>query len=70
MQVDGSKVRARREDLGLTGAVLSSAAGVGASYLSKIERGLACDPSPQVMARLAKALGCAIVDLRPAAVEG
>lgn len=62
--VSGRTVRRRREDAGLSAIELARRARVSRSYLSEIETGRKRDVSPPVCARLAGALGCAVVDLR------
>lgn len=65
MQVDGAKLRRLREDAGLDTPSLANAAQVARSLISMLETGARVTCSPPTAARLAQALGCAIVDLRP-----
>lgn len=70
MLLDGLVVRRRREDAGLGLRSAAAAAMISPGYWSKIERGGAGDVSPQVVARLAGALGCAAVELAAAPRPG
>jgi transcriptional regulator with XRE-family HTH domain len=64
MQVDGARIRFLRENAGLGVTQLANASSISKAYLSLMENGKKNDPSPQVVARIAQALGVAIVDLR------
>ncbi len=64
MQVDGARIRRLREDSGLGLTQLADSASISKAYLSLLENGKKNDPSPQVVARIAQALGVAIIDLR------
>jgi len=64
LHVSGTIVKELRENAGLSLGDLARQASLSRSYISEIENGIKVDPSPPVCARLAKALGCAIVDLR------
>src|SRR5436305_1725120 len=57
-------LRAIREQRGLTQYGLARAAGLSASYISKLEAGHARRPSAQTLERLAKALNVSIAELR------
>ena len=64
MQVDGLRIRLFRENAGMGVTQLAEASSISKAYLSLMENGKKTDPSPQVVARIAQALGVAIVDLR------
>lgn len=64
MQVDGERIRFLRENAGMGLTQLANASSISKAYLSLMENGKKNDPSPQVVARIAQALGVAIVDLR------
>ncbi len=59
----GNIVRQRREELRLTVRELAERVGISAGYLTQIETGKVGIPSPDVMARLAKALHVAEIEL-------
>ncbi len=54
----GKKVRARREELGLTVTELAEASVLSQAYLSAIEAGVRTSPSTRAIRRLATALRC------------
>ena len=58
----GARIRARRQALGLTLAVVAPRAGVSVSYLSDVERGRRL-PSLDALDRIARALSCVATDL-------
>ncbi len=53
----GERLRNLRKWRGLTQVMLSQASGVAQNYISALERGAAGNPSPDVLQRLAEALG-------------
>lgn len=61
---DPARVRARRHELGLTLAQVGKRARVSVGHLSEVERGTR-NPSPAVLVRIARAMGCRIGDLLP-----
>ncbi|MER5706031.1 helix-turn-helix transcriptional regulator [Streptomyces sp. NPDC002122] len=63
MQPDGPEIRRQRERRGYGLRRFAKAAHINHGYLSRIERGLQ-SPQPEVMARIAKVLGCRIVDIQ------
>ncbi|MDG4832383.1 helix-turn-helix transcriptional regulator [Solwaraspora sp. WMMD1047] len=63
---DPVALRNRRVDAGRTQFDVATAAGISPGHLSELESGTR-NPSPPVLAALAKVLGCAITDLRPQA---
>lgn len=65
MVVDRRRLRALREARGLNQKDLANAASISKAYLSMLESGERRSVSPAVAARLAGALGIAIVELRP-----
>lgn len=62
----GNRLREARTSRGLSQAALAERAGLTASYLGRLERGLAA-PGIDLVDRLAEALGVAAADLLPAA---
>ncbi|ARF75712.1 hypothetical protein B7C62_28235 [Kitasatospora albolonga] len=64
MKADGPGIRSRRETNGYGLRRFAKAAGISASHLSRIERGVT-DPQPEALARIATHLGCTIGDLTP-----
>lgn len=54
----GEKVKARREELGMTVSALADACMLSQSYLSEIENGNRKSPSTRAIQRLAAALRC------------
>lgn len=62
MQVDGPRIRRRRERSGLGLRAFADAVGVSPSHLSRIERGLRA-PQPEVLALIAGGLECPVEDL-------
>ncbi|MEV5443524.1 helix-turn-helix transcriptional regulator [Streptomyces sp. NPDC052644] len=62
VQPDGPEIRRRRELSGYGLRRFANTAQIDHGYLSRIERGLR-NPQPEVMARIADALGCRINDL-------
>lgn len=63
MKVNGMIIRQLRENEGLDQKSLCDITSISHAHLSLIENGHR-DPSPGVVARIAKALDVAIVDLR------
>jgi transcriptional regulator with XRE-family HTH domain len=63
----GPVVRRLRQERNLSQEELANAARVSSGYLSKLERGLYRQPSGEVLARIAHALGIAPSDLYRAA---
>ncbi|MHA4774724.1 helix-turn-helix domain-containing protein [Streptomyces sp. MSC1_001] len=63
MQPDGPEIQRQRELSGYGLRRFAKAAQISPSYLSRIERGLR-RPQPEVMARIARALGCRIEDIQ------
>ncbi len=61
-EVTGRRLRRRRHALGETLAETSARAGVSTQYLSELERGLK-DPSSEILAAVAGALGLTLLDL-------
>lgn len=53
-------------EAGLTGAGLAAAAGCSAPYVSQLQKGR-YSASPQMLVKLADALGCEVEDLMPSA---
>ena len=64
MQINGERIRFLRENAGMGLTELANASSISKAYLSLMEHGKKTDPSPQVVSRIAQALGVAIVDLR------
>lgn len=64
----GAAMRDLRHDRGRTLVETAERAGISPQYLSEVERGLK-DPSSEVVAAVAGALGTTVVDLGAAAVE-
>jgi transcriptional regulator with XRE-family HTH domain len=58
----GRAVRTLRDERGMTQSDLADAAGISTQHLSHIERGLR-NPSVEVAARIARALGVALSEL-------
>lgn len=65
MQADGTAIRRRRELAGYRLRRFAGATGISPSHLSRIERGLR-NPTPEVLARIAEILGCAVAEIAPA----
>lgn len=64
-----AEMRRRRVAAGLRLIDVASAAGIGESHLSELERGLR-NPSPPTLLKIATALGCSTEDLMaPARTE-
>lgn len=63
VQPDGPEIRRQREERGYGLRGFAKAAHINHGYLSRIERGLR-SPQPEVMARIARLLGCRIVDIQ------
>lgn len=63
VQPDGPKIRRQRELRGYGLRRFAKAAQIHPAYLSRIERGER-NPQPEVMARIATALGCRIADIQ------
>lgn len=63
MQPDGPKIRRQREQRGYGLRKFAKAAQINHGYLSRIERNER-SPQPEVMARIAKALGCRVADIQ------
>ncbi|MFB6512886.1 helix-turn-helix domain-containing protein [Streptomyces virginiae] len=63
MQPDGQKIRRQREEQGHGLRKFAEAAQIDHSYLSRIERGQR-NPQPEVMKRIASALGVRITDIK------
>jgi len=61
-EVLGARVRALRGERGLTLVQLAGRAGIAPQYLSEIERGLK-DPSSEIVAAIAGALGLTVLEL-------
>lgn len=61
---DPVRLRRRRIEAGLTQASLATKARLSPTHMSSIESGRA-GASPDVLRRLAEALGCTIADLMP-----
>jgi transcriptional regulator with XRE-family HTH domain len=55
--VIGKQIKALREQAGLTQKVLAESVGVKRAAVARIESGIR-DPSPDLLERLAKRLGC------------
>lgn len=64
LRVNARKLKELRELSGRRLSETAQAASISSAYLSMLERGQRQEMSPPVAARLAKALGCSIVDLR------
>jgi transcriptional regulator with XRE-family HTH domain len=62
--IDPDELWRRRVEAELTQAELAGRAGVGQSYISKMERGTQ-SADPKTVGALARALGCTIADLMP-----
>ncbi|WP_443064528.1 helix-turn-helix domain-containing protein [Streptomyces sp. NBC_00582] len=65
MQVDGPRIRRRRERNGQGLRAFASAVGVSPSHLSRIERGERA-PQPEVLVRIARGLNCPVEELEGA----
>lgn len=65
----GEVLRRRRHELGRTLAETADRAGVSPQYLSEMERG-AKDPSSEMVAAVAGALGLELIDLAEAVAAG
>lgn len=63
---DPVRLRRKRVEAGLTGAGLAAAAGCSAPYVSQLQKGR-YSASPQMLVKLADALGCEVEDLMPSA---
>jgi DNA-binding Xre family transcriptional regulator len=61
--VEGTKIRRLRKAKGLRAEDLARAACISQSYWSKIENGTNCGVAPQVIARIAKALGVTVAEI-------
>ena len=66
MQIDGSVLRRTRELRGWSRDRLAEEARISYSFACKLELGARTNPSPEVVARLAAALGCDIATLAAA----
>ncbi len=64
MQI-GDIVKRKRADLKLTQKDLEESSGVTQSMISKVEGGNADNVSIEILRKLAKSLGCSVVDLLP-----
>lgn len=56
-------LRQARKNARLSTAKLAELSGVSHSYISFLERGERGNPSPEIVQRLADALGCAVADI-------
>lgn len=63
MGIDGARVRARREELGLTQVQLAKSSGVGQSTIARIENGDVRKSSGETERKLAKALRTTVAQL-------
>ncbi|MFC7929130.1 helix-turn-helix domain-containing protein [Streptomyces cinereoruber] len=63
MQPDGPEIRRQRELRGYGLRGFAKAAHISHTHLSRIERGLR-QPQPEVMAKIARVLGCRISDIQ------
>jgi transcriptional regulator with XRE-family HTH domain len=61
-EVVGARMRHLRRRRGLTLVEVAGRAGISSQYLSEVERGRK-DPSSEVLAAIAGALDCAVLDL-------
>ena len=68
-EVLGARLRTLRHDRGLTLTAVAGRAGVSPQYLSEIERGRK-DPSSEMLAAVAGALGSRVLDLTDVAARG
>jgi len=59
----GTRIRTRREELGLSLSALADQSGVSKGYCSQLENGAATNPSVDTISRIAAALGVALHDL-------
>jgi transcriptional regulator with XRE-family HTH domain len=59
----GDRVRRRRLSAGKSVRGLAAQAGVDATWLSRLERGLIGSPEPRTLYRLAQALGVEVINL-------
>lgn len=59
----GARIRARREELGLSLSALAEHSGVSKGYWSQLENGAATNPSVDTLGKIADALGVALHDL-------
>jgi transcriptional regulator with XRE-family HTH domain len=59
----GGRIKAAREQGGLTQNELAARAGISRIYIAKLEGGARNSPSLPVLDRIAKALGVTLVDL-------
>lgn len=62
---DRERLKRKRAEAGLSQAELAAASGTSVQQISRLERGKS-GPSSRLMPRLARALGCEVVDLMPA----
>lgn len=67
-EVLGERLRDLRHDRGSTLVETADRAGISPQYLSEVERGLK-DPSSEVVAAVAGALGTSVLDLGASVVE-
>lgn len=64
----GQRVRELRKRVGMTQVELSGRTGISRTYITQIERGDKLNPSRNVLAKLAAALGTSETDLMAATV--
>ena len=62
VQADGPEIRRRREHNGYGLRRFAATAGISHTHLSRVERGKR-NPNPEVMAAIARTLGCDIADI-------
>ena len=63
LHINGSEIRRRRQEAGLTLQELGDRVGHHLSYIGHLETGRRQDPSLGLTAALAEALGCKVDDL-------
>jgi len=59
----GKVLKQRREEKGMTQAVLAEKVGVGQTYIAKLESGDKKNPTLDLLKKLAKALGVPVTEL-------
>ncbi|MEU6768586.1 helix-turn-helix transcriptional regulator [Streptomyces sp. NPDC046853] len=63
MQARGKQIRRKREEAGYGLTAFAKRVGISPSWLSRIERDQADEPSPEVLRRIADELGAAIKEI-------
>lgn len=70
MDINGKKLKAARENAGLSQNKLAQLSGVSRSYIRKLEADQANNPSPTKVADLRQALEVPLADLQDGPAEG